>query len=234
MLAARPAAARVRPRAARRLHRGPPGPGRASGSRRWTTSSARSTRGPADHRRRAGAAGHRRRHGRRHQRGHRRHDRRPGRVRALRPDHGGPVLAPAQAARPRPAGASSAASTPTSPRPPRELAVDLLAELGGGVPDAGVTDVDQREPREPVRLDADPAGPAGRPALHPAGRRRHAARDRLRRRRPPARATTCWCCRPAGAPTCSDGADLVEEVARLRGYDQIPSVLPQAPGRAAG
>ena len=36
-----------------------------------------------------------------------------------------------------------------------------------------------------------------------------------------------WC-RP-GAPTSSDPFDLVEEVARVVGYEDIPSVLPTAP-----
>jgi phenylalanyl-tRNA synthetase beta chain len=33
---------------------------------------------------------------------------------------------------------------------------------------------------------------------------------------------------PSWRPDLNDGPDLVEEVARVRGYDQIPSVLPQA------
>ena len=39
------------------------------------------------------------------------------------------------------------------------------------------------------------------------------------------------CRRPrrAGGPTCTRPADLVEEIARLDGYDPIGSVLPQAP-----
>ena len=53
----------------------------------------------------------------------------------------------------------------------------------------------------PVRLDADAPGPAGGAAVVRAGRRRHAARDRLRGRRHRRRPTSP-CCRRAGAPTC--------------------------------
>src|SRR4029453_17392455 len=37
-----------------------------------------------------------------------------------------------------------------------------------------------------------------------------------------------WVSPPTWRPDLLDGPDLVEEVARVRGYDAIPSVLPQA------
>ncbi len=105
-----------------------------------------------------------------------------------------------------------------------QLAVNLLQELGGGVPDAGVTDVDLRRPRTPVRLDPSlPARLVGLPWSAQDGRR-HAARDRLRgrrhRRRRPHRAAAQLAPRPAGRR-------------RLRRGGRPPAWLRPDPVRAA-
>ncbi|MDF2145898.1 phenylalanine--tRNA ligase subunit beta [Knoellia sp. p5-6-4] len=118
-----------------------------------------------------------------------------------------------------------------------QLAVDLLVSLGGGTPDAGVTDVDHRVDREP--FDFDPALPTRYVGLEYP---RAEVLETLR-------AIGCRVSGPDGVsevsdafghgdvvsvlppswrPDLKDGPDLVEEVARVRGYDQIPSVLPQA------
>ncbi|SES49593.1 phenylalanyl-tRNA synthetase beta subunit [Pedococcus cremeus] len=118
-----------------------------------------------------------------------------------------------------------------------ELAVRLLVELGGGTPDPGVTDIDHRRGREPFAFDL------GLPSRYVG---LDYPRDEVLAT---LRAIGCEVTEPSGVgdvsdafghgdvvsvlpaswrPDLADGPDLVEEVARVRGYDQIPSVLPQA------
>ncbi|KQX63574.1 phenylalanine--tRNA ligase subunit beta [Angustibacter sp. Root456] len=109
-----------------------------------------------------------------------------------------------------------------------ELAVRLLVEHGGGRAEA-VTDVDQRAPREPITLQRDlPRRLAGRDytdaevreALEAVG---CTVSD------DPQRADRLVVMAPSWRPDLLEGADLVEEVARVHGYDTIPVVLPAAP-----
>ena len=118
-----------------------------------------------------------------------------------------------------------------------QLAVNLLVEFGGGVVDKGVTDVDHRPAR--VRIDLDPSLPArlvGLPysrgeviaTLHEIGC------DILERSESGSESGTVTdssvlsVLPPSWRPDLIHGPDFVEEVVRLRGYDQIPSLLPQA------
>jgi phenylalanyl-tRNA synthetase beta chain len=109
-----------------------------------------------------------------------------------------------------------------------QLAVDLLVELGGGTADLDVTDVDHRPVRAPFRLDLDlPARYVGVDYTH----------DRVREI-----LTEIGCVLtdvgptsvdvqpPSWRPDLTDGPTLVEEVARIDGYDRIPSVVPAATG----
>lgn len=111
-----------------------------------------------------------------------------------------------------------------------DLAAALLVEHGGGVADQAVTDLDGRTAPLPVSLPVDlPARLVGVP--YDPG----TVRDRL---------VEIGCdvsgshgtgsdvltvTPPSWRPDITQAADLVEEVARLEGYDAIPSVLPQAP-----
>jgi phenylalanyl-tRNA synthetase beta chain len=123
-----------------------------------------------------------------------------------------------------------------------QLAVDLLVVHGGGTADEGVTDVDLRVAAEPFDFDTtlptryigleyprtevlatlraigcevvEAAEAEGRPAGEHSEDTRVAVLP------------------PSWRPDLTDGPELVEEVARVRGYDQIPSVLPQP--KAAG
>lgn len=112
-----------------------------------------------------------------------------------------------------------------------QLAVDLLVVHGGGTADEGVTDVDLRAAAEP--FDFDPTLPTRYigldypqaevlATLRAIGCEVTDAADEGRVSVLP----------PSWRPDLTDGPELVEEVARVRGYDQIPSVLPQP--KAAG
>jgi phenylalanyl-tRNA synthetase beta chain len=104
-------------------------------------------------------------------------------------------------------------------------AAALLAEYGGARVVGSPVDVDTRGPRPTIALDpAQPGRVAGVPY-------------------PPAQVTellTAVGCTvdgdgqltvtpPTWRPDLTDPADLVEEVVRLAGYDDVPSVLPTAP-----
>jgi phenylalanyl-tRNA synthetase beta chain len=105
-------------------------------------------------------------------------------------------------------------------------AAGLLAEYGGARVVGGLVDVDTRTPRSPIALPAGlPATVAGVPytdaqvieLLEAVGCRVQVAGDQL--------SVTP----PSWRPDLTDPADLVEEVIRLHGYDEVPSVLPTAP-----
>jgi phenylalanyl-tRNA synthetase beta chain len=114
---------------------------------------------------------------------------------------------------------------PDLPAAAADLTVRLLIEFGGG--EAGpVTDVDERLPREPITMPVDlPARIVGYRyerddvvrLLTEIGCEVTAAGDDL------------VVVPPSWRPDLRMGEDLVEEVARLHGYEYIPSVLPVAP-----
>ena len=106
-----------------------------------------------------------------------------------------------------------------------QLAVDLLVEHGGGIADATATDVG--DPAPPVEITIDPDLPS-----------RYIGLD-YPREEVVATLTAIGCTiadagetlgvtPPTWRPDLVDGPDLVEEVARVRGYDAIPSVVPRA------
>jgi phenylalanyl-tRNA synthetase beta chain len=112
--------------------------------------------------------------------------------------------------------------------PPRAVqrAIDLLVRFGGGTVDPEVTDVDEVPPAAPVRMPADfPARIVGldysaarvRELLEEIGCAVAADGDDL------------VVTPPSWRPDLTAPIDLVEEVARLDGYERMPSVLPAAP-----
>jgi phenylalanyl-tRNA synthetase beta chain len=107
-------------------------------------------------------------------------------------------------------------------------AAALLAEYGGARVVGSLVDVDTRGPRREIPLDAErPACVAGVPysrgqvteLLQAVGCAVDAAGDGGELTVTP----------PSWRPDLTDPADLVEEVVRLAGYDDVPSVLPTAP-----
>ena len=109
-----------------------------------------------------------------------------------------------------------------------ELAVRLLTEHGGGRAES-VTDVDERVPREPLTLQRDlPRRLAGRDYTDAEVRSALEAVGCTVSDDPQA-ADRLVVTAPSWRPDLVEGADLVEEIARVHGYDTIPVVLPAAP-----
>ncbi len=117
-----------------------------------------------------------------------------------------------------------------------DLVVDLLCRLGGGRAEGGVTDVDLRSPRRGIDLDIDLPTRLVGVRLDETEVRTHlsAVGCELDPSGPssPGRLTVLP---PSWRPDLVQPSDLVEEVARLHGYDSIPSVLPPVlPGHHQG
>ena len=116
---------------------------------------------------------------------------------------------------------------PALPAVAAQRAVELLVEYGGGTVDEGVTDVDQRPAATVISL---PVGEAER--LTGVAHSPERIAELL---------TTVGCTvegpsdgvftvtAPSWRPDLTLAADLVEEIARLDGYDKIPVILPMAP-----
>ncbi|MGN6524424.1 MAG: phenylalanine--tRNA ligase subunit beta, partial [Actinomycetes bacterium] len=124
---------------------------------------------------------------------------------------------------------------PQLPRAAAALAARLLVELGGARVEPVITDV--RTPSAPVTVQLPlslPSRVIGRDysadevlqALHAVGCA-VATPDGGAAGGNDVRVTVTP---PSWRPDLTDPYDLVEEVARIYGYDTIPSVLPQAPG----
>ncbi len=116
---------------------------------------------------------------------------------------------------------------PRLPRVAVARAAALLVEHGGGTVDAELTDVDRTTPPASIELDLDhPGRLVGVPYTHDEVRDvltqiGASVRD--------ARTGVADVTPPTWRPDLTVAVDLVEEVARLRGYDAIPSVIPPAP-----
>ena len=117
---------------------------------------------------------------------------------------------------------------PLLPAVAAQRVVDLLVEHGGGTADPAVSDLDRVPAREPVRLPlGEPARLVGVPySTEQVVGTLGALGCVVDEDGPDAVLVTP----PSWRPDLTGSAELVEEVARLVGYDEIPSVLPAAPG----
>jgi phenylalanyl-tRNA synthetase beta chain len=102
-------------------------------------------------------------------------------------------------------------------------AVDLLTRYGGGTVDAGVTDVNTVAPRAEIRMAADHASriagvdyPPGLAARLLTDLGCTVVED----------ATVLRVTPPTWRPDLNEPIELVEEIIRIAGYDDVPSVLP--------
>ena len=111
-----------------------------------------------------------------------------------------------------------------------ELAVRLLVEYGGGRVDPGVTDVGT--PRSVVTIELDPAYPGRFVGVDYSGEEVRrvlteigcAVEEIATTAGPRLRVSP-----PSWRPDLTSAPDLVEEVARIDGYDRIPSIVPTPP-----
>ncbi|MEO7753709.1 MAG: phenylalanine--tRNA ligase subunit beta [Terracoccus sp.] len=109
-----------------------------------------------------------------------------------------------------------------------QLAVDLLVEHGGGTADPDVTDVDHTSPRTAYLLDVtEPARIVG--VDYPRARVLEILRDlgcAVDEFGNGADETHVLVTPPSWRPDLVDAPDYAEEVARIDGYDAIPSITP--------
>ena len=106
--------------------------------------------------------------------------------------------------------------------------VELLVEFGSGVADEAVFDLDNTVPAQPIKFSLrDPERLCG--VVYTDEQVLGALREIGCVVTPVENSLIVDVVPPSWRPDLTGAAELVEEVARLVGYDQIPSVLPVAP-----
>ena len=108
-----------------------------------------------------------------------------------------------------------------------ELVVRLLVEFGGGTADTGVTDVD--DTTGAAAIEFDPALASSLVGMSYTDEQVAQVLQDVGCELDTA-ATPWQVTAPSWRPDLQTGPDLVEEIARVVGYDKIPSVLPTPPG----
>lgn len=109
-----------------------------------------------------------------------------------------------------------------------QRAIDLIVELAGGTPDAAVTDAGQRP--EPTVIDLELSFPGKLIGIDYTPQQIIDVLESLGATvEGDASSETLRVTAPSWRPDLETREDLVEEVARLVGYDKIPATLPTAP-----
>ncbi len=110
-----------------------------------------------------------------------------------------------------------------------QMAADLLVQFGGGTADPLITDIDERAPREEFDLELALAGRYVGVGYTPERIIDVLGQIGCVVEGSPGGGTVSVL-PPSWRPDLTDPTDLVEEVARIDGYDKIPSIMPSAPG----
>nr|BFF17614.1 hypothetical protein GCM10025730_11350 [Promicromonospora thailandica] len=108
--------------------------------------------------------------------------------------------------------------------------VDLLVELGGGTADPAVSDLDETAGALPGPVELKLSEPTRLAGVEYTPEQVRGTLEEIGATVEPAREGVLTVTPPTWRPDLTGPADLVEEVVRIQGYDQVPSVLPSAPG----
>lgn len=117
---------------------------------------------------------------------------------------------------------------PLLPAVAAQRVVDLLVELGGGTADPAVSDLDTTVSPAPVTLRVTEPERLSGVVYTPEQVR--STLEEIGATVTDGPEDTFLVTPPSWRPDLTGPADLVEEVVRIQGYDQVPSVLPAAPG----
>ncbi|MCF4123276.1 phenylalanine--tRNA ligase subunit beta [Antribacter sp. KLBMP9083] len=117
---------------------------------------------------------------------------------------------------------------PVLPAVAAQRVVDLLVELGGGTADPAVSDLDTTVAPAPVALRVTEPERLSGVVYTPEQVR--STLEEIGATVTDGPEDTFLVTPPSWRPDLTGPADLVEEVVRIQGYDQVPSVLPAAPG----
>ncbi|MFD7025162.1 phenylalanine--tRNA ligase subunit beta [Promicromonospora sukumoe] len=117
---------------------------------------------------------------------------------------------------------------PLLPAVAAQRVVDLLVELGGGMADPAVSDLDETRAPAPITLKV--TEPTRLSGVEYTPEQVRSTLEEIGAGVEPAGEGVLTVTPPSWRPDLTEPADLVEEVVRIQGYDQIPSVLPKATG----
>ncbi|GAA2222792.1 phenylalanine--tRNA ligase subunit beta [Promicromonospora sukumoe] len=117
---------------------------------------------------------------------------------------------------------------PLLPAVAAQRVVDLLVELGGGMADPAVSDLDETGAPAPIALKV--TEPTRLSGVEYTPEQVRSTLEEIGAGVEPAGEGVLTVTPPSWRPDLTEPADLVEEVVRIQGYDQIPSVLPAATG----